>query len=618
MNVERTRARLVAGLGSFALLFTLMLGVHALQTVPAGTIAAHWPLDSATTTTPDVSANANTATLVNTPATAIVPGLFGNGMQFASASKRSLTAPDKASLGIGTTNSFTVAAWIKPTGTGLMRIMNKWNGSIGFHFDINAAVGGGNTVGHLRLRARDGTRDHDYAVAGALGTGNWKHIAAVYDRPTKETRLYVDGRPVGSKVHAAVLSTTLTNLTPLEIGALTNAGHFNGIMDEPIFYMNALTPAQVKVLAAVPQGLTATTTLINRVTLTWTAVPGAATYNILRSATAGGPYTALATVASPATTYTDLTATTPGSYYYIIRAHLTGAGGYTSTDSNEAHGISLPPQVTALPNIGLQTNENGASTGFTVKFNQAAPAGGSLVVVSCSDTSEAVISTTYPGTTPTATGFQVLVPAGQSPTIPVTVTGLDDFFADPAQAYTVTVTASGFAGLVIPAVQCTNNDNDTAGVTISRTSGLVTTEAGGQDSFAVTLNTQPLGSITMALSSSRGTEGTVSPTSITFTPANWNTAQPVTVTGVDDADLDFAVPYSIVTGTLVTMNTGDVPAYGGMNPQDVQVSNIDNETIPPLDGVWGGGDSGGGCGLTGLEAGLALVLAALLRRRRQG
>jgi len=43
--------------------------------------------------------------------------------------------------------------------------------------------------------------------------------------------------------------------------------------------------------------------------------------------------------------------------------------------------------------------------------------------------------------------------------------------------------------------------------------------------------------------------------------------------------------------------------------------NIDNETIPPLDPVWGGSSGGGGCGLLGLELGFVLGLAALRRRR---
>ena len=61
------------------------------------------------------------------------------------------------------------------------------------------------------------------------------------------------------------------------------------------------------------------------------------------------------------------------------------------------------------------------------------------------------------------------------------------------------------------------------------------------------LNTQPTADVTIALSSSDTTEGTVAPASLTFTTANWNVAQTVTVTGVDDALDDGDVAYTIVT-----------------------------------------------------------------------
>ena len=69
---------------------------------------------------------------------------------------------------------------------------------------------------------------------------------------------------------------------------------------------------------------------------------------------------------------------------------------------------------------------------------------------------------------------------------------------------------------------------------------LTTTEAGGTATFTVVLNTQPTADVTIALSSSDTTEGTVSPASLIFTTANWNVAQTVTVTGVDDALVDGA------------------------------------------------------------------------------
>ena len=64
----------------------------------------------------------------------------------------------------------------------------------------------------------------------------------------------------------------------------------------------------------------------------------------------------------------------------------------------------------------------------------------------------------------------------------------------------------------------TNTDNDAAGITVTpTTTRLTTTEAGGTATFTVVLNTQPTADVTIALSSSNPTEGTVVPASLVFT-----------------------------------------------------------------------------------------------------
>jgi len=101
----------------------------------------------------------------------------------------------------------------------------------------------------------------------------------------------------------------------------------------------------------------------------------------------------------------------------------------------------------------------------------------------------------------------------------------------------------------------------------------VTTESGGQATFSVNLDSQPTADVSIGLSSSDTSEGTVSPASLTFTNANWNTPQTVTVTGADDPDVDGNVAYSIVT----TSASSTDPNYNGLNAADVSVTNNDND-----------------------------------------
>lgn len=130
-------------------------------------------------------------------------------------------------------------------------------------------------------------------------------------------------------------------------------------------------------------------------------------------------------------------------------------------------------------------------------------------------------------------------------------------------------------GLALP-----NGNNNpppaTPAINVNPTAGLTTTEAGGTATFTVALNTLPTDNVDITLISSNTAEGSVNPTTLTFTAANWNQLQTVTVTGMDDAILDGNVAYTIMT----TAASNDVD-YAAIDPADVSVTNNDNEIPEP-------------------------------------
>jgi hypothetical protein len=130
----------------------------------------------------------------------------------------------------------------------------------------------------------------------------------------------------------------------------------------------------------------------------------------------------------------------------------------------------------------------------------------------------------------------------------------------------------------------------TPGISLTRTSGLVTTEAGVADTFRVYLDTEPTANVTIGISSDDTSEGTVLPSSLTFTSANWSTPQVVTATGVNDADVDGDIQYHIVTAAA-TSSDGN---YSGINAADVTVTNLNDDVA-----AGGGGKQGGGAGCIG-------------------
>lgn len=112
-----------------------------------------------------------------------------------------------------------------------------------------------------------------------------------------------------------------------------------------------------------------------------------------------------------------------------------------------------------------------------------------------------------------------------------------------------------------------------------------TTEAGAgsPQTFTVVLNTQPTTDVVIDVSSNDTTEGTVSPSSLTFTNANYNTPQTVTVTGVDDALQDGNITY----GAVLSIN--DASSDDEFDPlADITVSVInedDEGTVIPITGI---------------------------------
>ena len=111
------------------------------------------------------------------------------------------------------------------------------------------------------------------------------------------------------------------------------------------------------------------------------------------------------------------------------------------------------------------------------------------------------------------------------------------------------------------------------GVTVTPVSGLVTTETGGSATFTVVLDVEPLADVSIGLSSSDASEAIVSPTSLVFTPADWAEPQTVTVTGIQDGIADGDTNLTIVTAAAIS----DDAAYQGWDPDDVSVTNLDDD-----------------------------------------
>jgi lysophospholipase L1-like esterase/fibronectin type 3 domain-containing protein len=110
-----------------------------------------------------------------------------------------------------------------------------------------------------------------------------------------------------------------------------------------------------------PNGLTATGSN-GQVVLGWTAVPGAASYNVQRAAVSGGPYAVVATQVGHVA-YTDTSLTNGATYYYVVST-VNSLG--ESPNSREVAGTPASPVASAsaqnLPAEGAAMAFDGSTT----------------------------------------------------------------------------------------------------------------------------------------------------------------------------------------------------------------------------------------------------------------
>ncbi len=300
------------------------------------------------------------------------------------------------------------------------------------------------------------------------------------------------------------------------------------------------------------------------VSVTFTTV----NWNVAQTVTVTGVDDALVDGNIAYTIVTAAAASTDGAYNGLDPADVS----ITNTDDDVAG-------ITVNPTAGLTTTEAGGTATFTVVLNSQ-PTANVTIGLSSSDLTEGTVA-------PASVTFSTV---NWNVAQTVTVTGVDDAVDDGNIAYTIVTAAAAsadgvYSGFDPSDVSVTNTDDDVAGITVNPTAGLTTTEAGGTATFTVVLNTQPTANVTVGLSSIDLTEGTVAPASVTFTTVNWNVAQTVTVTGVDDAVDDGDIAYSVATAAAASTD----PTYNGFDPSDVSITNTDDDvagmTVNPTAGL---------------------------------
>jgi subtilisin-like proprotein convertase family protein len=255
---------------------------------------------------------------------------------------------------------------------------------------------------------------------------------------------------------------------------------------------------------------------------------------------------------------------------------------FQTSASEDPHYAGLPIPAVPLTNLdndsagvlfntaSIVTSENLNAATFTVRL-ASQPTAAVILNVAGSDSTEG-------GVSPTTLSFTT---SNWNVPQTVTVTGKDDSLLDGDQPFTVGISAvtsldpkyASLAGTITP-VQALNLDNDSAGIRTTSVTN-ATSESGMTATLTVKLASQPTANVVIPVSTTDATEGTVSPSSLTFTTSNFGTPQTVTVRGPVDFMRDGQQTYQVAFGAAASSDV----TYNGMQAAPLDGVNIDDGPI---------------------------------------
>ena len=248
-------------------------------------------------------------------------------------------------------------------------------------------------------------------------------------------------------------------------------------------------------------------------------------------------------------TFSHAVASTDGDYNGIAVSQV----AVTVTD-DETAGVSITPTQLALAEEGSDSYE---------------------VVLTSQPSHDVTVTISRSGDQDLSIDDQELTFSGsdwnQAQTVTVSAAHDDDAVDDTATfSHAVASTDGDYNGIAVSQVAVTVTDDETAGVSITPTQLALAEE--GSDSYEVVLTSQPSHDVTVTISRSGDQDLSIDDRELTFSGADWNQAQTVTVSAAQDDDArDDAATFSHTAASTDR-------DYNGAAVSDVGVTVTDDET----------------------------------------
>ena len=308
-------------------------------------------------------------------------------------------------------------------------------------------------------------------------------------------------------------------------------------------------------------------------TVTVTAVPGF--YTVGSDATiviAAGATTAATDTAAITAVDNDVDEPNRTATVTATLSNDRGAGSVTGATLTLEDDEATPTVTLSVSPASISENGGAATVRATLSGRSSEP------------TTVTVTAQANVFTAPSGAAGRIVIAAGDTTAAgdTVTITAVDNAVDAADNPVTVAATAGNGHGVgAVTGASLTLTDDDVAAIVTSpqtsAASRVRTSEDGSTAAVAVSLATGPTGNVVLDVASSDTAQGTVSPAMLTFTSTNWNTAQTVTLTGVDDSPgaADGSQTYT-VSLTVNTANTADAN-YDALPAVTIYAVNADDE-----------------------------------------
>ena len=295
-------------------------------------------------------------------------------------------------------------------------------------------------------------------------------------------------------------------------------------------------------------------------------------WNTAQAVTLSGVPDSLVDGTKQVTVTYDLSSSGPGS---------SGDSGYDDlpdvtqsldvTDEDDGSFVFIPG---SLPNIG----ENGGTAVVSVRLATAAETAVTLALTSLDSPAATLTAASIPATLIATANVAV-----------VTLFAVDDSIDTPSNRryglrVSVTSGQDGYVGLT-QIIAGSVTDDDVARLMLDPPT-LPDLAEGAMSAVMVSLATEPTQDVTVSVSSSDEGEMTVSTSPLVFTSDNWNTAQTVTLSGIEDRLVDetqtVAVTYVLSSRDRPYNNVPNVTQPLSVTDADIAGLKTEPTTLPPI------------------------------------